>query len=320
MTTIDRSERPAPATDRRAGETTRLAQLLRAHTPYDGRFSLRIPGVSAIRASQATAGMVHTTYHPSACIVAQGSKRLLLGQEVFEYDETRILVVSVDLPVASQVTSASQSEPYLALRLDLDPARIAELALKVFPHGVPQLSERRGVYVGRSSPRIVNAVTRLLEAMADPDDAALIAPLVIDEILIRLLRSPIGGRVAQIGLADSSVRRIVPAINWVRTNYAQPIDVEELARLVHMSISSFHHHFKSVTSMSPVQYQKTLRLQEARRLMMSAQMDAGAAGRQVGYLSASQFSREYSRFFGSAPTRDIARLREEGAPVEEFAR
>ena len=146
--------------------------------------------------------------------------------------------------------------------------------------------------------------------MAEPGDAELLGPLVIDEILIRLLRSPIGVRVAQIGLAESSVNGIAKAVSWLRANFSQPMKVEELAELAHMSVSSFHQHFKSVTSMSPLQFQKVLRLQEARRLMLSTMTDASTASWHVGYQSASQFSREYSRFFGSAPTKDIARLRE----------
>jgi transcriptional regulator GlxA family with amidase domain len=150
-----------------------------------------------------------------------------------------------------------------------------------------------------------------MECLAHPGDVELLAPLVVDEILIRLLRSPIGVRVAQMGFAESSVDRIAKAIAWLRGNYAQSMKIEDLGGLVHMSVSSFHEHFKSVTSMSPLQYQKVLRLQEARRLMLSAMMDAGGASQRVGYLSASQFSREYSRFFGNAPTKDIARLRQD---------
>ncbi|HUX49165.1 MAG TPA: helix-turn-helix domain-containing protein, partial [Spirochaetia bacterium] len=152
--------------------------------------------------------------------------------------------------------------------------------------------------------------TRLLELMSHPSDAELLAPLVIDEILIRLLRSPVGLRVAQVGIVDSGVQGIAKAISWLRSNFSQPVKIEQLAELANMSDSTFHQHFKAITSMSPLQYQKTLRLQEARRLMLSTIMDAGNASRQVGYLSASQFSREYGRFFGSAPTADIARLRE----------
>jgi len=148
--------------------------------------------------------------------------------------------------------------------------------------------------------------------MADAGDAELLAPLVIDEILIRLLRSPMGGRIAQIGQEESSVSRVAQAVQWLRANFSEPMNVEALADSVHMSVSSFHQHFKAVTSMSPLQFQKSLRLQEARRLMVATMMDAGTASRQVGYLSASQFSREYGRFFGNAPTRDIARLRDQG--------
>ena len=176
-------------------------------------------------------------------------------------------------------------------------------------HGVPPAPERKAVYITPLDANVVSAVVRLMETLAQPSDAELIGPLVVDEILIRLLRSPIGVRVAQMGFAESSVHRIAKAITWLRANYSQPMKVEELAEQVHMSVSSFHEHFKSVTSMSPLHYQKVLRLQEARRLMLAAVMDASAASQQVGYLSASQFSREYSRFFGSAPTKDIAKLR-----------
>ena len=149
-----------------------------------------------------------------------------------------------------------------------------------------------------------------MECLAKPGDAEL-PPLIVDEILIRLLRCPIGVRVAQMGFAESSVDRIAKAVSWLRTNFSQPMKVEDLAELLHMSVSSFHEHFKSVTSMSPLHYQKVLRLQEARRLMFSSMMDAGMASERVGYLSASQFSREYSRLFGNAPSKDIARLRQD---------
>ena len=222
-----------------------------------------------------------------------------------------MIVFSVALPVAAQVTRASHSEPYLSLRFELDPHKIAELVLKVYPHGVPPVQERSAVYITPIDPNIISAAIRLMDCLPQAADAELLAPLVIDEILIRLLRSPIGLRVAQMGFAESSVQRVAKAISWLRDNFHQPMKVEELADQVHMSVSSFHEHFKSVTSMSPLHYQKVLRLQEARRLMLSTMTDAGTASQRVGYLSASQFSREYSRFFGSAPTKDIARLRQE---------
>ncbi len=291
--------------------TAELARLIAAYAPHDDSFELRIPGLHASRFSRINTECFHSVRSPSLCIVAQGAKTVSVGQEVYEYDASRMIVFSVALPVASQITQASHSEPYLALRLDLDPRKIADLVLKVYPRGLPPVQERRAVYITPADASMVNAATRLMECLAHPGDTELVAPLVVDEILIRLLRSPIGVRVAQMGFAESGVYRVAKAISWLRANFSQPMKVEDLAGLVHMSISSFHEHFKSVTSMSPLHYQKMLRLQEARRLMLSAITDAGTASQRVGYLSASQFSREYSRFFGSAPTRDIARLRQE---------
>jgi AraC-like DNA-binding protein len=292
-------------------DTARLARLLAAYAPHDGSFDMRIPGLMVSRLSRVNHECVHALRVSSLCIVAQGAKTVIVGDEVYEYDASQMIVFSVALPVAAQVTRASQSEPYLSLRLELDPHKIADLVLKVYPRGLPAVQERSAVYLTPVDECIVNAAIRLMECLAHPGDAELLGPLVTDEILIRLLRSPIGVRVAQMGFAESSVQRIAKAISWLRENYSQPIKIEELAEMVHMSVSSFHEHFKAVAAMSPLQYQKVLRLQEARRLMLSAMMDASAASQRVGYLSASQFSREYSRFFGSAPTRDIARLRQE---------
>ncbi len=292
-------------------DTAQLARLIAAYAPHDGSFELRVPGVHANRFSRANKECVHALRLPSLCIAAQGAKTVIVGDEVFEYNPSRMIVFSVALPVAAQVTQASHAAPYLSLKLDLDPHKIAELVLKVFPRGLPPVQERSAVYIAPVDASIVNAATRLMECLAQPGDAELLAPLAVDEILIRLLRSPIGVRIAQMGFAESSVHRVAKAISWLRANFSQPMKVEDLAGLVHMSVSSFHEHFKSVTSMSPLHYQKVLRLQEARRLMLSTVMDAGTASQRVGYLSASQFSREYSRFFGSAPTRDISRLRQE---------
>jgi len=292
-------------------DTGKLARRIAAYAPHDGVFDLSVPGLHASRYSQIHADCVHALHLPALCIIVQGAKSVIVGEEVYEYDTTRMLVFSVALPIAAQVTRASYSEPYLGFRLDLDPHKVAELVLKVFPQGLPPVPERRAVYVAPLDPSIVNAATRLMDCLARPGDVELLAPLVVDEILIRLLRSRIGPRVAQMGFVESSVHRLAKAISWLRANYAQPMRVEELADLAHMSASSFHEHFKAVTTMSPLHYQKVLRLQEARRLMLSAMMDASAACQRVGYLSASQFSREYSRFFGSAPTKDIARLRQD---------
>jgi AraC-like DNA-binding protein len=297
---------PGPA----KGDLARLADLIRAHAPYDGHFKLRLPGLEVVRASKPNQERIHGIVRPALCVVAQGAKTVFLGEEAFPYDASRMMVFSVDMPVSGLVTQASAGSPFLCLKVELDPARIADLMLKVYPNGLPQGQKSLAICAVPAEPAIVNAAVRLVELMAQAEDVELIAPLVVDEILIRLLRSSIGGRVAMIGQADSRLQRVARAVSWVRANYEQPLDVDRLAGMVHMSVSNFHQHFKAVTSMSPLQFQKVLRLQEARRLMLARMMDAGSACRQVGYLSASQFSREYGRFFGSAPMKDIARLRE----------
>lgn len=298
---------PIPASSPPASPPlSRLADLLRAHAPVDGSVEQCVPGVHAIRASRPNADLVHGVQGSSVCIVAQGAKTVLLGGEAYTYDAARMLVFSVDLPVAAQVLQATPARPYLCFRLDLDPQRIAALTLKVYPDGPPREREGRALYLAQAGDTIVDAAARLMALMDDPPEAALLAPLVTDELLIRLLRSPIGGRLAQIGQADSGTHRIGRAVAWLRDHYDQPVSIDDLAGMVHMSASTLHQHFKSVTSMSPLQYQKILRLHEARRLM-STGMGASAAGGRVGYVSASQFSREYARLFGNAPSRDRPR-------------
>lgn len=296
-------------------DLAKLTDLLKAHAPYDGSFELRLPGVHVTQTSKVHKELVHGVLRSSLCLVAQGAKRVMLGQEIYEYDASRMLVYSVDVPVAAQVTQATLDEPFLGIRLDLDPSRIADLTSKVFPHGLPHHREGGAICVDQADAHVMDAVVRLMGLASQPGDAELLAPLVIDEILIRLLRSPLGVLVALIGQEESKIHQVSKAVAWVRANFDKPLDVERLATLVHMSPSSFHQHFKAVTSLSPLQYQKALRLQEARRLMLLTMLDAGTASRRVGYQSASQFAREYGRYFGHAPTRDIARLRQQaGSP------
>ena len=290
----------------------RFANVVARYAPHDGAFPLRLPGTFVVRLSHMTTEPMYATMRPAVCIVAQGAKVVMVGRDVVEYDPAHVLVLAVDLPISSQVIRASRKEPYLGFILDLDPARVAEIATRVFPHGIRKPPDVRGLYVGHSTDGLVDAATRLLDLMADPEEAEMLGPLVVDEIVIRLLRTAVGPRVAQIGQPKSGVQRIGEAVCWIRAHFAQPVTVDEMAASVHMSASSFHERFKAVTSLSPLQYQKVLRLHEARRLMLFQRMDASDAGHRVGYLSASQFSREYARFFGNAPTRDLARVREEG--------
>jgi AraC-like DNA-binding protein len=287
-----------------------LAKLITALAPFDGTFELRVGGVRVARVSHPNSETVHYVQRPTLCIVAQGAKIVMIGGDTYEYEAGEMAVYSIAVPMAGRVTRGSFAEPYLLLMLDLEPEKIAELAPKVFPHGAPRPPDTRSLYVGGADTHIVDAATRLLELMAHPADAELLAPLVRDEILIRLLRSSLGSRVVQIGHAGSSVQRIATAVSRLRANFDQTVNVEDLAKLVNMSATSFYRQFKAVTGMSPLQYQKTLRLQEARRLMLATLIDAGSAGRRVGYGSASQFSREYKGFFGSSPGKDIDRLRE----------
>jgi hypothetical protein len=193
--------------------TSRLTRLLAAYAPHDGSFELRIPGVRAIRYSRVNKECVHAVGLPSLCIATQGAKTVIVGQEVYEYDASRMIVFSVAVPVAAQITRASFAAPYLALKLDLDPLKISELVLKVYPKSLPPNQERRAVYVTPVDESIVNAATRLMECLAQPGDVELLAPLVVDEMLIRLLRSPIGVRVAQMGFAESSVHRLATTRN-----------------------------------------------------------------------------------------------------------
>ena len=288
----------------------RLAALLAANAPCDGSFATCIPGLHAVRASRPSEELVHGLHRPALCIVAQGAKTVMLGEETYDYDPSRMLIFSLDLPIAAMIRQASAAAPYLSFRFDFDQERLAELVLKAYPEGVPPLREGRAVYVAQASEAIVDAAARLLALAAQPEDAALLAPLVQDEIVLRLLRGPFGARLAQLGRVEST--RVGRVLAWIRAHYDQPMRIDEMADLAHMSPSSLHGHFKSLTSMSPLQFQKTLRLQEARRLMLSTGMDASLACQRVGYVSASQFSREYARHFGSAPTRDMMRLREAG--------
>ncbi|KVH09398.1 AraC family transcriptional regulator [Burkholderia anthina] len=293
----------------------RLAALIAAYAPHDGMFDLPLRGMRIARACAPPAQWSHGVHHACLSIVGQGAKSMRVGDDTYTIDASRMLVATADLPVTGRVTRANPAEPFLYVQLALDPHRIAALTPRVFPRGLPKAVDCRALATHDATPEIVDAVARLMHLIAQPDDLDLLAPLIVDEILIRLLRGPSGARVAQIGDAGSTTQRISRAVAWIRDHYLDPMAVDSLARQVGMSPSTFHHHFRAVTSMSPLQCQKVLRLQEARHLMCLAAMDARQACRSVGYVSASQFSREYARLFGDAPGRDVARLRGEAVPL-----
>lgn len=293
-----------------------LARLLDRHTAVrgDGMHESAIPGVDLVRLAHPSDRM-HTVYRPCVCIVAQGAKRSIAGSSILNYAPGEYLAVSVDLPVIGEVVRASREEPYLCLKLALDPARLSDLLIESRAAQRPDDDPDLGLAVSTLSPEMLDAAIRLVGLLDKPEAIAALAPLYQRELYFFLLAGPQGARLRQIALAESRTAQIVRAIRWITEKYSETISVEAAAAEAGMSPSSFHHHFKAVTALSPLQYQKQLRLQEARRLMVTAGRDAASAGFAVGYSSAQQFSREYARLFGAPPQRDAVRLRAEaGGP------
>jgi AraC-like DNA-binding protein len=248
---------------------------------------------------------------PLFVVLAQGGKRLLLGDRVFEYRAGECLVVTADLPVSGHFLGASRNAPALGVALTLRPSVIAPLLLEAPVDSAPRTRANSAMDTGTLDGPLLDAVARMLRLLDQPDDAPVLAPLVEREILWRLITGPHGAMVRQIGLADSGLSYVSRAIKWIRDNYAEPMRVDDLAGLAGMSTSAFHRHFRGVTNMSPLQFQKCIRLQEARSLLASGAGDVAGVGHLVGYDSPSQFSREYRRMFGSPPSEDAARLRAE---------
>ncbi|MEU1305084.1 AraC family transcriptional regulator [Streptomyces shenzhenensis] len=244
-------------------------------------------------------------------VIAQGAKRLALGERVYEYGPGQYLVASVDLPVTGQFTRADPEEPALGFGLVLEPSAVAGLLLQAGPGDTPRTggTAPSGIAVSDTPPALLDAVVRLLRLLDEPRDRAVLAPLVKREILWRLITGEQGAAVRQLGLADSSLSHVSRAVRWIREHYAQPFRVEDVARMSGMSVSAFYRNFQSVTAMSPIQFQKQIRLQEARLLLATHPGDVTGVGQRVGYDNPSQFSREYRRQFGAPPSRDAARLR-----------
>ncbi|VTU45817.1 Regulatory protein PchR (plasmid) [Variovorax sp. PBL-E5] len=288
-----------------------LAAMIERLTGTDGAHATAIPRFVLARVSHMQQHPVHAVHEPAFCVVAQGTKRVLLSDEVYVYDSSQYLMVAQNLPVSGQVVDASPEAPYLGLRLSFDVKDITALALDLrLGETLPKRASQRGLFTGELSGTLLDPLLRLTRLLDAPEDVPALAPLIIREILYRLLRSPDGWRLAQMAVVDSHSQRIAQAIGVLSRRFQEPLRVEELADEVHMSVSSLHQHFKAVTAMSPLQFQKQLRLQESRRIMISEHADAATAGHRVGYESQSQFNREYSRFFGLPPARDVKRLRE----------
>ncbi|WP_309088809.1 AraC family transcriptional regulator [Phenylobacterium sp.] len=286
-----------------------LASLVIRHAPEDGMYDMPVPGLALIRYGAPT-DRVPVLHEAALCMIVQGAKVVMLADEVYRYDTESHLVVSVDLPLAGQVVEAAPERPYLCVRIDLEPGLLNELMLQQPPS--PRAESARGLHLSRNTPELTDAVARLLRLLDRPRDIGVLAPLIRREIHYWLLTGDQAGIVRQIGAPDSRLSQVTRAIAWIRENFDRPFRIEAVARAAGMSASALHQHFKAVTAMSPLQYQKQIRLQEARRLMLGEAVDAQAAGFQVGYESPSQFSREYARLFGAPPARDAARLRASG--------
>ena len=268
-----------------------------------------IPGLSLSRRDEPTQPRSHM-YEPIICLIAQGAKRVLLGEDTYVFDPDHFLITSLDLPTVVQIIKASREKPYLSLRLKLDRREISQLMSDSnLPPPRPQESSR-GMAIGEVTVPLLNAFQRLIDLLDQPKDIPMLAPIIQHEIFYRLLVGDQGARLRQMVSEESHSYLIAEAIHWLRNHYNEPLRIDDLATRVHMSASTFHHYFRRLTAMSPLQYQKWLRLNEARRLMLTEHINAATAAFQVGYESPSQFSREYRRFFAEPPLRDITALRE----------
>ncbi|XAH25437.1 AraC family transcriptional regulator [Xylophilus sp. GW821-FHT01B05] len=269
-----------------------------------------IPALSVHRRSSATAPM-HCIYGFGVAIVASGKKRAALGDEVFNYSAGESLLTTAELPVVAHVTQASAAEPYLGVMLRLDPKAITQTAADMaLPQPQKEQHGYRAMSLGDIEPALLRTVTRLVELLDEPQLIHQVAPLIQQEVIVRLLSGRHGPQLQRLVAAGSPGYQVARSMTWLRLNFAQPVSADELAASAHMSPSTFRQHFRAVAGMSPMQYLKQLRLQEARQLMLNQGLDAGTAGIRVGYESASQFSREYARLFGAPPLRDIRRMRD----------
>ncbi len=291
------------------GALETLGKSIARWTGNDDRVETTIPGLTLYRRDEPSEP-ISIMYEPRICVVAQGAKRVLLGDETYAYDAHHFLITSVGLPTFAQIIKASREKPCLGLILKLDQRVLSQLMVDSnLPPPRPQQSSR-GIATGEVTLPLLSTFQRLIDLLDDPKDIPILAPIIEREIFYRMLVGDQGVRLRQMASTGSQSRQIARAIDWLKGNFTRPLRIEDLASQVNMSTSTFHHHFRAVTAMSPLQYQKWLRLNEARRLMLAEDQDATTSAFQVGYESPSQFSREYGRLFGAPPVRDITNLRQ----------
>ena len=285
-----------------------LVKRIERITSGDGRVE-PMEGLRLHRSSSPTE-LGHGVSYPCFCVIAQGSKEIRLGDTCHRYDPAHYLIATASLPITSRITEASEERPYLSFILELDPTLVGSVMVEA-GHLAPRgHSTVQAIDVSPLDASLLDAVVRLVRLVDSPTDARFLAPLVTREIVYRLLMGAQGGRLHHVAALGGHGHRIARALERLRKDFAQPLRIEDIARELGMSVSGFHHHFKAVTAMSPLQFQKQLRLQEARRLMLGEDLDAASAGYRVGYGDASHFTREYKRLFGAPPLRDVERVRE----------
>lgn len=285
-----------------------LLKIIDNYTEKDGVHQTAIPSLFFMRDSKAAVPR-HGVYKPSLCLVVQGAKEVWLAQERFRYTSSDYLIASVHLPVIAQVTEATSDVPYLGFKLEFTPSQILEVLQESEVRVYAKENPKRAMFVSQMESSLMDAVLRLARLLDQPKDIPVLAPLFTKEILYRVLQGHNGIALEHIVLEGSSTHLIKDVIEHIMNNYASSFKIEELAEIANMSVSSFHRYFKEVTAMSPIQFQKHLRLQEARRLLLTESADATDVAFRVGYESPSQFSREYSRMFGFQPKQDVKRLK-----------
>lgn len=287
-----------------------IATLIERHTQKDGTHSTSIPSLFLIRASR-TSEPVYALFEPALCIIGQGAKLINLEQTNYRYDAASYLVASLQLPIVGQILQASPESPFLSLQLSFSPDQILDIIKDFDPvRKEPVKYTKHGLTVNRSKPLLLDAALRLLRLLDAPEDIRILAPMIIRELLYRVLQDEQGAIVKQFVIAGSQAQRVSETVDFITQNYTKPLNIGQLARQANMSVSSLHAYFKEFTAMSPLQYLKKLRLQEARRLLLSGVPEAADAAYMVGYESPSQFSREYARMFGLPPISDIMKLRQ----------
>jgi AraC-like DNA-binding protein len=300
--------RHSPLNDSALPATAGLARAIASFAPSDGDYTTAIPALSLHRRKGPTEPL-HCIYSLGLGVVAQGRKQVMLGADVINYGLGQSMLTTVDLPVISHVTRASVHEPFLGMMLTLESRQIVQMAAEMqLPHSARQVAYRP-ISIETLDEFLLGALVRLVELLDEPGLLPRLAPLIQQEVIIRLLAGPHGPQLQHLAAHGSPSQQIAKSVAWLKQNFTQALRVDDLAARAHMSSSTFRQHFRAITGTSPLQYQKQLRLQEARRLMLSQNIDAGNAGGLVGYESASQFSREYSRLFGAPPQQDVRRMR-----------